>query len=50
MHYEALVHLGIIAKNKGDSAEMHRIQVALAKIDEGLANEYSELLGCGKSC
>jgi hypothetical protein len=50
LHYEALVHLGMIAKNKGDSAEMHRIQVALAKIDEDLANEYSELLGCGKSC
>lgn len=50
LHYEALVRLGMIAKNKGDSAEMHRIQVALAKIDEDLANEYSELLGCGKSC
>jgi serine protease Do len=49
-HYEALVHLGIIAKNKGDSAEMHRVQVALTKIDEHLGNEYSELLGCGKSC
>lgn len=49
-NYDALVHLGLIAKEKGDSAEMHRIQVALASIDEGLANEYSELLGCGKSC
>lgn len=49
-NYDALVHLGLIAKEKGDSAEMHRIQVALANIDEDLANEYIELLGCGKSC
>lgn len=49
-NYDALVHLGLIAKEKGDSAEMHRIQLALANIDEGLANEYIELLGCGKSC
>jgi hypothetical protein len=50
LHFEALIHLGVIAKNKGDSTEMHRIQLALAKIDEGLANEYSQLLGCDKAC
>lgn len=49
-NYDALVHVGLIAKSRGDSAEMHRIQVALANINEDLANEYSELLGCGKSC
>ncbi|EUJ10354.1 trypsin-like serine protease with C-terminal PDZ domain [Methylophilaceae bacterium 11] len=49
-NYDALVHVGLIAKSKGDSAEMHRIQVALANISEDLANEYIELLGCGKSC
>ncbi|MDX1914149.1 MAG: trypsin-like peptidase domain-containing protein [Methylophilus sp.] len=49
-HFDALVHLGFIAKTKGDSAEMHRIQIALANIDQALASEYSELLGCGKSC
>jgi serine protease Do len=49
-NYDALVHMGLIAKSNGDSAEMHRIQVALANIDENLANEYVELLGCGKSC
>jgi tetratricopeptide (TPR) repeat protein len=49
-NYDALVHVGLIAKSRGDSAEMHRVQVALANISEDLASEYIELLGCGKSC
>lgn len=49
-NYDALMHLGFIAKERGDTAEMHRIQVAIANIDQELANEYSEILGCGKSC
>lgn len=49
-NYDALMHLGFIAKQRGDTAEMHRIQVAIANIDQDLANEYSEILGCGKSC
>jgi hypothetical protein len=49
-NYDALVHIGLIAKSQGDTAEMHRVQVALANINEDLANEYAELLGCSKSC
>lgn len=49
-NYDALVHLGLIAKSKGDAAEMHRIQVALAGINEELVNEYIDLMGCEKSC
>jgi serine protease Do len=49
-NYEALVHLGVIAKNRGDQAEMHKIQVTLNGIDPALGEEYSQLLECNKSC
>ena len=49
-NFDALLHIGIIAKNKGDKTEMHRIQLALADIDKDLAAEYSEMMGCGKEC
>ncbi len=49
-NFEALLHMGIIAKNKGDSAEMHRIQLALTDIDKDLGAEYSEMMGCAKEC
>ena len=49
-NYNALVHLGILAKNKGDLTEMHRIQLSLNEIDQDLGDQYSEMLGCDKSC
>lgn len=49
-HFDALMHLGIIAKNKGDTSTMHRIQLALSDIDQDLGAEYSEMMGCGKQC
>lgn len=49
-NFDALVRLGIMAKNKGDKAEMHRVQIALNDIDKDLGAEYSELLGCDKGC
>ena len=49
-HFEALVHLGTLAKNKGDKAEMHRVQIALNEIDKSLGAEYSEMMGCDKGC
>lgn len=49
-NYDALLHIGIIAKNKGDVAEMHRIQLALTDIDKDLGAEYSEMMGCAKEC
>lgn len=49
-NYDALLHLGLIAKSKGDVAELHRIQVALASINEALVDEYVDMMGCEKSC
>ncbi len=49
-NFEALVHIGILAKNKGDTAEMHRVQVALTDIDKDLGAEYSQMMGCANGC
>ena len=49
-NFEALIRLGAIAKALGDTAEMRRIQVAIADINAQAALEYSELLGCDKTC
>jgi len=49
-NFEALVKVGTLAKARGDSAEMHRVQTALSNIDKQLGAEYSELLGCDKEC
>lgn len=49
-NFEALKRLGALAKIRGDSAEMHRIQLALMDIDKNVAAEYSEMLGCDKAC
>jgi serine protease Do len=49
-NFDALFHLGVIAKGKNDMAEVHRIQLALNEIDKDLASEYSEIMGCEKQC
>ena len=49
-NFEALKRLGAIAKTRGDTAEMHRIQVALADINKEVAAEYTEMLGCDTTC
>ena len=49
-NFEALKRLGAIAKTRGDTAEMHRIQVALADINKEVAAEYTEMLGCDTAC
>ena len=49
-NFEALKRLGAIAKTRGDTAEMHRIQVALADINAEVAAEYSDMLGCDNAC
>ena len=49
-NFEALKRLGAMAKTRGDAAEMHRIQLALADIDKEVAAEYSDMLGCDKAC
>ena len=49
-NFEAMMRLGAIAKERGDKAEMHRIQLAIAVINEQAALDYSDLLGCDKAC
>ena len=49
-NFDALIRLGTIAKTRGDTAEMHRIQLALNDINKDVAVEYSEMLGCGAGC
>ena len=49
-NFEALKRLGAIAKTRGDTAEMHRIQVALGDINKEVAAEYTEMLGCDTAC
>jgi serine protease Do len=49
-NFEAMMRLGAIAKALGDTAEMHRIQLAIASINAQAALEYTELLGCDKTC
>jgi hypothetical protein len=46
----SLFRLGVIAKAKGDTQAMHNINIAIAKIDPSLADEYSASLGCNKEC
>ncbi len=47
---DALLRLGVIAQSKGDKVSMHDINVAIANIDQRLADEYSAMLGCDKEC
>ena len=49
-NFEALKRLGAIAKTRGDTAEMHRIQLALGDINKEVAAEYTEMLGCDTAC
>lgn len=49
-NFEAMMRLGSIAKARGDTAEMHRLQLAIANVSEQAALEYSDLLGCDKAC
>ncbi len=49
-NFDALVRLGALAKTRGDTTEMHRIQQALNDIDKDLGAEYSEMQGCDKAC
>lgn len=49
-NFEALFKLGALAKTRGDTEEMHRIQLAIAEIDKDIAAEYSATLECSASC
>jgi serine protease Do len=49
-NFESLKRLGLIAKTRGDSVEMHRIQTALMDIDKDVAAEYNQMLECSADC
>ncbi len=49
-NFESLKRLGALAKTRGDTTEMHRIQTALTDIDKDVAAEYSEMMGCSAEC
>jgi serine protease Do len=49
-NFESLKRLGALAKTRGDTAEMHRIQTALTDIDRDVAAEYSDMMGCSAEC
>jgi serine protease Do len=49
-NFEALFKLGALAKTRGDTAEVHRIQLVLAEMDKDIAAEYSATLECAVSC
>lgn len=49
-NFEALKRLGALAKNRGDTPEVQRIQTALMEINKDVAAEYSEMLGCELQC
>jgi len=46
----ALFRLGVIAQSLGDKDSMSKINSTIAKIDENLAKEFSEMLGCNTHC
>jgi serine protease Do len=47
---DSLFRLGVIAQSAGDKAAVHDINVAIANINKDLAQEYSQMLGCGTEC
>lgn len=49
-NHEAWVKIGTLAKARGDTAEMHRAQLALNNIDKDLGAEYSVLMECNAAC
>ena len=47
---DSLFRIGVIAQTQGDKVTLHNIQVAIANIDKDLAQQFSEMLGCGTAC
>jgi serine protease Do len=50
MNTDSLFRIGVLASEKGDTAEMHAINVALIAIDADIAAEFSKAVGCPTSC
>lgn len=49
-NFEAWFKVGTLAKARGDTAEMHRAQLALSNIDKSLGAEYTQLMECSVTC
>ena len=47
---DALFRLGVIAQSVGDKVAMHNVNLAIAKVDKNLAQQYSQMLGCELEC
>lgn len=47
---DSLFRIGVLASEKGDTAEMHAINIALKGIDQNIANEFSKSVGCPTTC
>ncbi len=47
---DALFRLGVIAQSVGDKVAMHDVNLAIAKVDKNLAQQYSQMLGCELEC
>lgn len=50
MNTDSLFRIGVLASQKGDTEEMHAINVALFGIDADIAAEFSKAVGCPTSC
>ena len=47
---DALFRIGIIASKKGDTAEVHAVNLGLADLDKDIAREFSQTVGCDGQC
>ncbi len=47
---DSLFRIGVLASEKGDTAEMHAINIALKGIDQTIADEFSKSVGCPTTC
>jgi serine protease Do len=47
---DSLFRIGVLASEKGDTAEMHAINIALKDIDQAIADEFSKSVGCPTTC
>ncbi|MEZ0232841.1 MAG: trypsin-like peptidase domain-containing protein [Methylophilaceae bacterium] len=50
LNTDSLFRLGMLAAKKGDTKEMHTIQLTLLEIDQDIAAEFSHEAGCAEQC
>ena len=47
---DSLIRMGVIAQSAGDKEGVRSINIALSNINKELAEEFSQLVGCGVDC